>query len=176
MRIAISGTHGVGKSTLIDEFLRRHPEFAHEPEPYTILVEDLAEEFSAQPCVEDFRRQLDFNIDRLQQHTANENVIYERCPVDFLAYIHAFDRKGAEALLERASDAMQHLDLIVYLPLDERTGEAEFPKLQRAVDRRLSSIFRDDEFGITSSTNAIVVEAQGPTDHRLRTLEKLTNF
>jgi len=119
---------------------------------------------------------LDFNIERLSQHTPGENVIYERCPVDFLAYIHALDRKGAEALLERVSDAMQHLDLIVYLPLDERTGEPEFPKLQRAVDHRLSSIFRDDEFGIVSSTNAIIVEAEGSIDHRLHTLEKLMNI
>ena len=176
MRIAVSGTHGVGKSTLIDAFLRRHPEFVHEPEPYTVMVEDLGEEFSAEPSVEDFRRQLDFNIERLSQHTPGENVIYERCPVDFLAYIHALDRKGAEALLERVSDAMQHLDLIVYLPLDERTGEPEFPKLQRAVDHRLSSIFRDDEFGIVSSTNAIIVEAEGSIDHRLHTLEKLMNI
>jgi len=176
MRIAVSGTHGVGKSTLIDAFLRRHPEFVHEPEPYTVMVEDMGEEFSAEPSVEDFRRQLDFNIQRLSQHTPGENVIYERCPVDFLAYIHALDRKGAEALLERVSDAMQHLDLIVYLPLDERTGEPEFPKLQRAVDHRLSSTFRDDEFGIVSSTNAIIVEAEGSIDHRLHTLEKLMNI
>jgi predicted ATPase len=169
MRIAISGTHGVGKSTLIDEFLRRRPEFVHEPEPYTVMVEDLGEEFSAEPSVEDFRRQLEFNIERLSQHAPEENVIYERCAVDFLAYIHALDRKSAEAFVERVAEAIQHLDLIVYLPLDERTGADEFPKLQQAVDRRLRSIFRDDEFEIT--TNASVVEAEGTTDQRLRTLE-----
>jgi len=174
MRIAVSGTHGVGKSTLIDEFLRRHPEFVHEPEPYTVMVEDLGEEFCAEPSVEDFRRQLEFNIERLSQHAPGENVIYERCPVDFLAYIHALDRKSAEALLERVSEAMRHLDLILYLPFDG-TSE-EFPKLQRAVDRRLRSIFREDEFGIMSSTNAIIVEAEGSTDHRLPTLEKLMNI
>ena len=174
MRIAVSGTHGVGKSTLIDEFLRRHPEFVHEPEPYTVMVEDLGEEFSAEPSVEDFRRQLEFNIERLSQHAPGENVIYERCPVDFLAYIHALDRKSAEALLERVSEAMRHLDVILYLPFDG-TSE-EFPKLQRAVDRRLRSIFREDEFGIMSSTNAIIVEAEGSTDHRLHTLEKLMNI
>lgn len=171
MRIAVSGTHGAGKSTLIDEFLRRNPEFLHEPEPYTVLVEDLGEEFSAEPCVEDFRRQLEFNIERLSQHAADENVIYERCPVDFLAYIHALDPNSAEALLESTTEAMQHLDLIVYLPYNSATGDDEFPKLQRAVDRRLTSIFRDDEFGIMSSINATVVEADGPTHHRLRTLE-----
>jgi hypothetical protein len=174
MRIAISGTHGVGKSTLIDEFMRQHTEFVHEPEPYTVMVEDLGEEFSAEPCVEDFRRQLEFNIERLSQHAPGENVIYERCPVDFLAYIHALDPQTAEALVEPVEEAMQYLDLIMYLPLDG-TGE-EFPKLQRAVDRRLSSIFRDDEFGIMSSTNAIIVEAEGTTDHRLHTLEKLMNI
>ena len=170
MRIAVSGTHGVGKSTLIDLFLRRHPELAHEPEPYTVMVEDLGEEFSAEPCVEDFRRQLEFNIDRLRQHAVDENVIYERCPVDFLAYIHALDPQSAEDLLDQVSEGMQQLDLIVYLPHDG-TGEDEFPKLQRAVDRRLSGIFREDEFGVLSTTNLTIVEAEGSTAQRLRTLE-----
>jgi hypothetical protein len=169
MRVAVSGTHGVGKTTLIEEFLSRHPEFSHEPEPYTVMVEDLGEEFSAEPCVEDFRRQLEFNIERLNQHARGENVIYERCPVDFFAYIHALDQKSAQVLFEPVSEAMQHLDLILYLPCEE-TSE-EFPKLQRAVDRRLSSIFRDDEFGIMSSANTTVIEAVGPPAHRLHTLE-----
>jgi predicted ATPase len=89
MRIAVSGTHGVGKSTLIEEFLRVHPEFVHEPEPYEVLVEDYGEEFSAEPCVEDFLRQLEFNLERVGQHEQQENVIYERCPLDFLAYLTA---------------------------------------------------------------------------------------
>jgi predicted ATPase len=171
MRIAVSGTHGVGKSTLIEEFLRRHSEFTHEPEPYTTMVEDLGEEFSAEPCVEDFLRQLEFNIDRLSQHAADDNVIYERCPVDFLTYIHALEPQSAEDLLESITEAMRQLDLIVYLPFDATSGEDEFPRLQRAMDRRLSAIFREDEFGIMSSTTATVVEAEGPTDHRLKTLE-----
>src|SRR6185436_18880491 len=87
MRIAVSGTHRTGKSTLIDEFLRAHPDFVHEPEPYTSLVEEFGEEFSAEPCVQDFLRQLEFNIDRLKQHARGERVIYERCPLDFVAYI-----------------------------------------------------------------------------------------
>jgi predicted ATPase len=172
MRIAVSGTHGVGKSTLIDEFLRQHPEFAHEPEPYTVMVEDLGEEFSGEPCVEDFRRQLEFNIERLGQYATNANVIYERCPVDFVAYIHSLDPPSAEDLLESVTEAMRQLDVIVYLPFDATTsGDDEFPKLQRAVDQRLSAIFREDGFGIMSSTNANVVEAEGTTDQRLRALE-----
>ena len=161
MRIAVSGTHGVGKSTLIDEFLRLHPEFKHEPEPYEVLVED-GEEFSEEPTVEDFLRQLEFNLERLDQHASSENVIYERCPLDFLAYLNALDANVSEPLLKRISEAMRQLDLIVYLPLDEEGG-GEYPKLRRAMDRQLSEIL--------SSTNLAVVEATGPTSQRLRAVE-----
>src|ERR1700752_2645676 len=168
MRIAVSGTHGVGKSTLIDEFLRRHPEYVHEPEPYTVLVEDFGEEFSAEPCVEDFVRPLAFNIDRLHQEAPGENEIYERCPVDFIAYIDVLSHESSHGLIEVASEAIKHPDLIVYLPFDGETDKDEHPKLQRAVDRRLSFIFREDELGI----DATVIEAEGSTAQRLRIIEQ----
>lgn len=171
MRIAVSGTHGVGKSTLIDEFLRVHTDFDHEPEPYTLLVEDFGEEFADEPSVEDFNRQLEFNLERLRQHGPGAKVIYERCPLDFLAYIHALERGSAEALVETVSEAIGRLDLIVYLPLDRARLADEYPKLQKAVDRRLSAIFREDEFGILSSSGPLVVEVTGSTAHRLLLLE-----
>ena len=107
MRIAISGTHGTGKSTLIDKFLRAHPHFVHEPEPYTVLVEDFGEEFSEEPCVEDFYRQLEFNVEGLKHHTHEPHVIYERCPIDFLAYIAALDAKSAESVLNLSPRLLQ---------------------------------------------------------------------
>jgi hypothetical protein len=169
MRIAVSGTHGVGKSTLIDEFLRTHPAFTHEPEPYTVMVEDFGEEFSDDPNVEDFRRQLEFNIDRLRQHAPVENVIYERCPMDFLAYIDALETGSVEAWLAPVSQVMKNLDLIVYLPLDtDQILESEYPKLQKAVDRRLSAMLLDDELGIISTR---IVEAKGSIPQRLCILE-----
>lgn len=171
MRIAVSGSHCTGKSTLIDEFLKAHPDFVHEPEQYTVLVEDLGEEFAAEPCVEDFYRQLEFNIDRLQQYAPGERVIYERCPLDFLAYIDALDPKRTNTLLHPVSEATQDLDLIVYLPLDDTAPDSEYPKLQKAVDRRLSAIFRDDEFGVLSLCSAAIVEASGSTAQRLRMIE-----
>ena len=174
MRIAVSGTHCTGKSTLIEEFLQTHPDFVYEPEPYTVLVEELGEEFSAEPCVEDFIRQLEFNIDRLREHKRGERVIYERCPIDFLAYIDALDSRAAQASLGLVSDAIQHLDLILYLPLDHTLDvpEDEFPRLRESVDRRLNAIFNEDEFGIISSCNVVVVEATGSIEQRLRILEK----
>ena len=165
MRIAVSGAHCVGKSTLIDEFLRVHPEFIHEPEPYAVLVEDYGEEFSAEPCVEDFRRQLEFNSDRLARHAPHENVIYERCPIDFVAYINVLDPNSTAPLLDPIS---KHVDLIVYLPIEQDDDDSEYPKLRKAVDRRLSAILLDDELAIV---NVPVVEARGSTARRLSILE-----
>ena len=184
MRIAVSGAHGTGKSTLIDEFLRVHPEFIHEPEPYTVLVEELGEEFSAEPCVEDFLRQLEFNIDRLKQHERGERVIYERCPIDFLAYqesmssTHPLPRGGTDpipidAVMAEVLESIGNLDLIVYLPIDDTIDVDldEFPKLRKRVDRRLNQIYCEDDLGIISTTNLVVVEATGPIEKRLRTVE-----
>jgi predicted ATPase len=163
LRIAVSGSHCTGKSTLIDEFLRAHPDFIHEPEPY----EELGEEFSAEPCVADFLRQLEFNISRLKQHERGERVIYERCPIDFVAYIECLSQKSTTSV--DVSESLQHLDLIVYLPIDN-TIDAEFPKLRKAVDRRLSAIYNEDDLGI------MIVEATGPLEKRLRTIEAAINF
>ena len=133
------------------------------------MVEDFGEEFSDEPEVEDFRRQLEFNIDRLQQHAPGENIIYERCPIDFLAYVDALEAGSVQALLGTVSKAMQNLDLIVYLPLDrDQVLESEYPKLQKTVDRRLNTMLLDDELGIISTR---VVEARGSTEQRLRILE-----
>ena len=168
---------------MIDEFLRVYPEFVHEPEPYTVLVEQFGEEFAAEPRVEDFIRQLEFNIARLDQHERGANVIYERCPIDFLAYIECVSRTQAlpipiDSLVADVSRAIQNLDLIVYLPIEEtiEVGEEEFPKLRKAVDRRLGRIYGEDEFGIVSSTNIVIVGASGTIERRLQILETAVVF
>ena len=175
MRIAVSGTHRTGKSTLIDEFLLSHPEFVHEPEPY----EELGEEFSAEPCVDDFLRQLEFNITRLKQHQRDERVIYERCPIDFVAYIECVSRTtSTDSVLDEVRESMQHLDLIVYLPIDNiiDAGDEEFPKLRKAVDRRLNAIYNEDDLGIISASELVIVEATGPVEKRLRAVEAAIKF
>jgi len=181
MRIGISGTHGVGKSTLIDEFLITHPDFTHEPEAYTVLVEDFDEEFSSIPTADDFRRQLDFNIERLRSHQPGERVIYERSPVDYLAYIVAIEELGREkvppsflaALKKNVDEAVAYLDLIVFLPLESHfeVSEDEDLELRRKVDQCLTEFFDVDEFG-----SVRVVVATGSTIRRLQTIETAISY
>jgi len=183
MRIAISGSHCSGKTTLIDEFLRAHPDYSHEPEAYTVLVEEHGEEFSAEPSADDFYRQLEFNVETLRRYPEGKRVICERCPVDYLAYMLALadlgsaaaDRVLVETSLRMVLDAIRNLDLIVFLPLDDADGiempDSEGPQLRAAVDSRLAAILSDDELGFVSSGSVAVVEARGSTSQRLHTLE-----
>ena len=154
--------------------MQAHPDFVHEPEPYAVLVEEFGEEFSGEPCVDDFYRQLQFNIERLEHCAREERLIYERCPIDFVAYIDVLDSQAAQASVGLVTDAIQNLDLIVYLPIDPTLDvpHDEYPKLRESVDRRLSAVFREDEFGIISSSDVIVIEATGSTKQRLRILEE----
>ena len=183
MRVAVSGTHCCGKSTLIDEFLLAHPDFTHEPEPYAVLEEDYGEVFAAEPSPDDFYRQLEFNVDRLRRYQPGERVIFERSPVDFLAYLLALNdlRRGESTMrrIERSlgmmMEAIQLLDLIVFVRLNDEDGivmsDSEDPELRRAVNDRLAGIFNDHDFNLFTSDRPVVLEAMGSTTQRLRMLE-----
>jgi AAA domain len=178
MRIAISGTHCCGKSTLIEEFLLVHSDFTHEPEAYEAL-EDYGESFAADPSAEDFLRQLEYNMARLNQYQSGDRVIFERCPADYLAYLFALvdlgrDRDASGLLpkvVERVQTSLSLLDVIVFLPALDLADEMEDPKLRSAVNARLESILVDDELDVFASGHPVVIEAAGSTKQRLLKLE-----
>jgi hypothetical protein len=183
MRIAISGTHCCGKSTLIEEFLLVHPEYTHEPEPYVVFEEDYGEMLAAEPSSSDFHRQLEFIVERLQSYNPGNRVIFERSPVDFLAYVLALDDLGRDSSASRLIEdslqiirgGIQQLDVIVFLPLGSgdtfAVPEEEDPELRTVVNERLMGIFQEGDFGLFTSEHPLVIEALGSTVQRLQTLE-----
>ena len=181
MRVAVSGTHCCGKSTLIDEFLLAHPEYEHEPEPYVVLVEEYDAIFGAQPSTDDFCKQLEFMVTRLQDYRAGDRVIFERSPIDFIGYMLALEdlgrertaRKLVEQCLPIVRDALQRVDLIVFLPVgdDASVDKSEDPALRESVNERLVGIYREGDLDLLTSIRPIVLEASGSTPQRLRTLE-----
>jgi len=183
MRIAVSGTHCCGKSTLIDKFLLAHPDYAHEPEPYYVLQEDHGEVFAAEPSADDFYRQLEFNASRLRCYQVGEKVIYERSPADFLAYLLVLNGLGwdrsASQLIERSlelvREACQFLDLIVFLPINQRDGHGmsdyEDPDLRREVNDQLKGLLIGDDFNLFALNQPVILEVEGTAEKRLRMVE-----
>jgi len=182
MRIAVSGTHCCGKSTLIEAFLLEHPEYVLEPEAYEVLSELHGESFSEEPSPDEFFRQLEYQVDRLRTCTRDDLVIFERSPADYVAYLQALidlDREFADLQLvgrsiEMAREAFGSLDLVVFLPIrgvQIEVPEEEDRSLRIRVDEVLEGILVHGDFGIMVEAETKLVEAVGSVDQHLRIME-----
>jgi hypothetical protein len=184
VRIAVSGTHGSGKTTLVEDFLAAHREYLHEPEPYEWLEDVYGEAVGEEPTADDFRRQLKVSVDRLANYERGASVIAERSPVDFLAYIFALSdlgRSGRDCELvaasaELAAAGMAHVDLLVVLPLGGRDGivvpGSEDLPLRAAMNDRLLDLITADEYALFRNGSPRVAEIHGQRQQRLRLLEQ----
>ena len=76
MRIAVSGTHFIGKTTLIEDFLKKHPEYKYEKEAYHQLQDEKTMELSLEPTLDSLLEQLDYSIKQLNQNKDERNIIF----------------------------------------------------------------------------------------------------
>lgn len=184
VRIAISGTHCSGKTTLAEDFIAAHRDYLHEPEPYEWMGDIYGEALAAEPTADDFWRQMELSVERLGTYGPGARVVAERSPVDFLAYLLALNdlgRAGRDCELvasaaELAGAGMANVDLLVVLPLNGRDGiavpEEEDAALRDAMNDRLVDIVTADEYALFGSGSPRVIEVQGKRDQRLRLLEQ----
>lgn len=168
MRIAVSGAHRTGKTTLVEELARALPAYAAVEEPYHQLEEE-GHEFAEMPSLEDFESQLERSIECLVD--SEPNTIFDRCPADILAYLITHedaDGFDVERWLPRVGKVMRRLDLIVFVPVEypDRivVSDAMERRLRRAVDEELRDIVLGDRWGFGVET----VEVTGPVQERVR--------
>ncbi len=183
MRIAVSGTHFIGKSTLIEDFIKKHSNYKHEIEPYYKLQDEKTMELSLEPSLDSFLEQIDYSINQLNQHANERNIIFDRCPIDFIAYSmvtanqEAFDINDSE-ISERFPEvkiAMNNLDLIVFTPiikeyLIEYTEENHTYRIE--ADKCFKKIYRDDIYDIFPRyDHPKIIEIWGDRLTRIKKLE-----
>lgn len=170
MRIAISGAHFSGKSTLIAALLEDLPDYASVDEPYLLLEED-GYEFSHPPSLEDFERQIQRSITAIQE--SGNKTIFDRCPIDCLAYALEIseDFVDSEEWIQKIEDAVQLLDLIVFVPIEKRipVPASEDLKLRMGVNERLQEMIMEDSLGILE--NIEVLEITGSLQKRVKMIE-----
>ncbi len=167
MRIAISGTHFSGKSTLVEALSEELPQYTTVDEPYHLLQEE-GYEFAESQSLEDFEQQLERSIENLEESAPN--VIFDRCPADILGYllvhtdVDAFD---LEAWLPRVQAAIGKLDLMVFLPIEEPerivlpfSQDAEY---RQQVDEKLREIILENPFNFEVD----VLEVTGSPNKRV---------
>lgn len=175
MRIAVTGTHGCGKTTLIDDFISVHGEYEGVPEPYWLLAQN-GMPFADGPTTADLEEQLGQSCTLILEQVMGKDVIFDRCPFDFLAYLDVVsESEGFEwlpqgRLLGRIAKALATLDLVVFVPLrrpDEIAVPIEYPQLRTKVDRRLRTMLRQDDLGLLDEGRPRIVEISGSRMQRL---------
>ena len=168
MRIAFSGTHRSGKSTLLGEIAGLLPHHVTVDEPYDLLEEE-GYETTEMPSLEDFEAQLERSL--LSFEEAGANALFDRCPADILAYLLAHrDAAGfdADEWLERVMRAMRTLDLVVYVPVESPDRIAvpatEDRALRMAVDETLEELLLEDRYAF----EVTVLRVHGALQDRAR--------
>jgi len=167
LRLGISGSHATGKSTLAAELRSALREWTFIEEAYTHLLEE-GEAFGTKPTVDDIEAQLRRSIDLIGS-ISDPEVVFERCPVDYLAYLTAL-RVDTETLgywLQESHEALASLDVLIFVPVERPDriilGSDDLPNLRSAVDRHLRHGLVEDSWGLRLTVH----ECHGSPANRL---------
>ena len=186
MRVAVSGSHSTGKSTLIAAFLAKCPQYVQEPEAYEELADDIALLTSEGPDIDGLTALLVHTVSTVGRHGPGAAVIFERSPVDYLAYaiatrsIARTDRgEFMRSYVPMVRGAVRSLDLIALLPAStggrvlSRPHEDE--RFRQRVDEELRRALIDDDYDLFGGDSAPrVVELSAAPDRQLSDLVRYT--
>ena len=165
MRIAISGSHSLGKTTLVSDWIAANPSFIHEEEPYRALREWYPIEFRQKSTRLQNGIQLYYSVGRAMHYpSASKNVIFDRSPVDYIAYSQYtanhgktdIDNRFVDSMVPIVREALERLDLIVFLPITDQwqvsledDGIRPVDHAYRTeVDKLFKQIYRENRFDI----------------------------
>ena len=192
MRIAISGSHSLGKSTVVNDWVDKHPGFTREEEPYRALSLHGPYEilFRDQSTKLHNGIQLYYNISRVHRYCASsDDVIFDRAPVDYIAYSQYTANQGSsdindafvESMIPAVRESLDRLDILAFVPKSQ-VGPVEMQadgirpidhEYRDEVDAIFKQIYREGRFGVMPHKNPPhFVELFGPRQQRLDQLQQ----
>ena len=126
MRIAISGTANTGKSTLVKNILAVWTNYKTPSKTYRDLIKEKNLPHSSATSIDTQWDILNFMIDQLQETTTSSNIVFDRCPLDNLAYtlwahdkgIEGFTKEYVDKAIKLTRESMRHIDMILLLKYD----------------------------------------------------------
>jgi nicotinamide riboside kinase len=192
MNLAITGAHSMGKSTLVQDWVKTHPNTLLEDEPYRVLGLNgpYTIQFRDAATRHHNGLMLYYNIGRCYRHGQRKQpVIFDRCPIDFIAYSQFaadcgrsdIDDAFVESMLEPTLECLSSLDLLVFIPkTDEAPVTLEDDGIRPidhayrdAMDLIFKQIYREGRYGLRNSTTfPPLIELWGSREERLIKLEQ----
>lgn len=123
MKIAVIGTANIGKSTYIQDFLKKWPMYKLVDSEYRKLLKEKNLPHSKNGTEESQTEILNCLVDEIVKYSKEDFVIFDRCVVDVLAYstwLHLND-KVSEKFLDSQRilirETLKLYDLLFFIPL-----------------------------------------------------------
>lgn len=176
MRIAISGSHFTGKTSLVEALQKILRSYEFYEEPYR-LMEDEDYEFSEPPSLEDYEMQLKYSIELIEK--SSKNAVFDRCPLDLLAYsLVQAENEGEnfdqDSFLNEIEASLESIDLLIFLGVEEPDRiplpRSEDKELRAQVDEKLKEIILENSLGIVRKIQ--VLHLKGPLLDRMRQVKE----
>ena len=188
MRITLSGTAGQGKTTLLEAFVNKWDMYETPEVTYRSLIKP--GKHSKSTNKETQWAILNQMIDQIEKYSAEDNVIFDRGPIDNLIYSMWSYHKGesdidelfVEKCIPVVRESMKLLDIIFYIPLtnasestidDDGTREIDIEYV-REIDNFFKAIHKNwmngDERFFPKEDRAAMIEIFGTTEERLTML------
>ena len=151
MRICISGTGSQGKSTFIKDFLEEWPTYSTPEKTYR----DFLKRTHSKKTTKDIQwKILNSMIDELQKYTFEDNVIFDRGPLDNIVYTlwaHSkgtgkIDEKFVEKCVTLVRESLKHLDIVFYIPITRAAKDVEYDTKEFLKDKKRG--LTDDEYRV----------------------------
>jgi hypothetical protein len=192
MRIAVSGSHSLGKSTVVNDWVAGHGDYIREEEPYRVLSLQGPYEILFREASTRLQNgiQLYYSISRVHRYaTSDQRVIFDRAPVDYLAYSQYTANQGStdiddafvRSMVPAVREALDRLDILAFVPQSdvwpvamEDDGIRPVDQPYRAeVDALFKQIYREGRFDVFPPLNCpLLIELVGSPDQRLQQLSE----
>jgi len=187
MRIAISGSHSLGKSTVVNDWVALNGDYIREEEPYRVLSLRGPYEILFRDASTRLHNgiQLYYSISRLNRYsTPAQHVIFDRAPVDYIAYSQYtanqrstdIDDDFVMSMVSAVRESLDRLDILAFVPQSDDWPVAMEDDGIRPVDHSyrdevdaiFKQIYRDGRFDILPTKSPpLLIELVGSPEHRL---------
>jgi hypothetical protein len=187
MRIAISGSHSLGKSTVVNDWVALNGDYMREEEPYRVLSLRGPYEILFRDASTRLHNgiQMYYSISRLNRYfTPVERVIFDRSPVDYIAYsqytanqrLTDIDDDFVLSMVSAVRESLERLDILAFVPQSDDWPVAMEDDGIRPVDHSyrdevdaiFKQIYRDGRFDILpQKSSPLLIELVGSPEHRL---------
>lgn len=123
MKIAVVGTQCIGKSTFIEDFLKKWNTYSKPEKSYRDIIKEKNIPINRTGNEESQKIILDFLVDQALSCSKSDNVIFDRCILDNLAYSSWLHLNGlvSEKFLDETRilvrETLKMFDIIFFLPI-----------------------------------------------------------